>query len=136
MPYTVYIDESGPWLAIDYVQAVGSDALVAARKEAAALNAEGRIRNFILDFTEVTEFVLSPDAVDRIRDVDRARSEVLPAGRCALVTPRELVEIGTTFLAAVSVLNLDYRTFQSRAQAEAWLRDALPNAPPTLPRKR
>jgi hypothetical protein len=136
MPYTVTLDESGPWLVIDYAGVVEGSQLVASRVEAATLNADAAVRDFILDFTEVTEFVLSTVSVEEIHAVDRERKEKLPAGRCALVAPRELVEIGATFLAAVSPLKLDFRAFGSRARAEAWLRGTLAEPPPPLPRRR
>lgn len=136
MPYTITIDEANLWLAIDFTGVVEGDQLVASRVEAAASNADAAMKDFILDFTDVTEFVLSTESVDGIHAVDRTRSEVLPSGRCAIVVSRELVEIGATFLAAVSPLNLDYRTFSDRAHAEAWLRGDLSDVPPTLPRRR
>jgi hypothetical protein len=74
--------------------------------------------------------------VGEIHAIDRERQEKLPAGRCALVAARELVEIGATFMAAVSPLPLDYRTFNTRPRAEAWLRGELAEPPPSLPRRR
>lgn len=136
MPYAITIDETGRWLAIDFTGVVEGDQLVASRVAAATLNATAAVKDFILDFSSVTEFVLSTESVAGIHAVDRTRSEVLPSGRCAIVVSRELVEIGATFLAAVSPLNLDYRTFSDRTRAEAWLRGDLSNLPPTLPRRR
>lgn len=136
MSYSVTIDEAGPWLVIEYANAITGDDLVAARREAASLNADIRLSDFILDFTDVTEFVLFPETVDALHAIDRERSELLSNGRCALVVPREVVEIGATFLAAVSPLELDYRSFAMRSAAENWLRGELPTPPPTLPRRR
>ena len=100
------------------------------------MNAEAAVKDFILDFSRVTEFVLSSESVDEIHAVDRARSQAIPSGRCAIVAARELIEIGTAFLAAVSPLNLDFRTFSNRARAEAWLRGDLSDLPPSMPRRR
>jgi hypothetical protein len=136
MSYTVAIDETGPWLVIEYANVTTGDELVAARAEAASLNADAGVSDFILDFTDVTEFILSSESVDALHAIDRERSRVLSAGRCALVVPREIIEIGATFLAAVSPLNLDYRSFATRSAAEHWLRGELPTPPPTLPRRR
>lgn len=136
MPFTIYIEEFAGWLAIEYARVVDGSDLVASREQAAVLNADGHIRDFVLDFTAVSEFVLAPDAVERIKRVDEARAATLAGGRCAIVAPRELVEIGTTYLAVVSALPLDYRTFADRERAEAWLRGDLPGVPPALPRKR
>ena len=134
MSHTVYIDSSGPWLVIEYEGAVDQERLVASRAEAASLNAEGRVSDFILDFSAVTVFVLVPEGVERIAEIDKARASVLKEGRCAIVTQRETVELGTSLLGAVSVLNLDFRAFQKRSEAEAWLRGELANPPPPLPR--
>lgn len=136
MPYTVSLDEPNLWLVIDYAGVVEGEQLVASRAEAATLNTDAAVRDFILDFTDVTEFILSTESVEGIHTIDRERRQVLPSGRCALVVPRELIEIGASFLAAVSPLNLDYRTFPSRARAEAWLRGDLTGVPPPLPRRR
>lgn len=136
MSYSVAFDETGPWLVIEYADAIAGDELVAARAEAASLNADAEMSDFILDFTNVTAFVLSSESVDALHAIDRERSKILPPGRCALVVPRDIIEIGTTFLAAVSPLKLDYRSFFDRSKAEAWLRGTLPAPPPKLPRRR
>jgi hypothetical protein len=136
MPFSIHVDESASWLAINYSRVVDGRDLVASREQAAEANEEGHIRDFILDFTAVSEFVLAPDAVEHIMRVDKARAATLSAGRCAIVAPRDLVEIGTTYLAAVSALPLDFRTFGNRQRAEAWLRGDLPGVPPTLPRRK
>lgn len=136
MSYSVSIDVTGPWLVTEYANVITGDDLIAARKETAALNADARVSDFILDFTGVTEFILSSEAVDALHAIDRERNKVLSGGRCALVAPREIVEIGATFLAAVSPLELDYRSFATRSAAENWLRGELPTPPPTLPRRR
>ena len=136
MPFAVTIVDAGPWLAIDYSGVVAGDELVASRAEAAALNEAGVVKDFILDFTDVSEFVLSTESVDQIHAVDRTRSGLLLSGRCAIVVARELIEIGATFLAVVSPLDLDYRTFSDRSSAEAWLRGDLATPPPPLPRRR
>jgi len=136
MSHSVSIDESGPWLVIAYDGIITGNELVAARSEAASLNAENRMSDFIIDFTEVSEFVLSSESVEEIRRIDQQRSKSLPSGRCALVVDhREVIEIGATFLAVVSPLHLDYRTFSNRTDAEAWLRGELSTPPPTLPRR-
>jgi hypothetical protein len=136
MPFSIYVDESTNWLVVDFARVVNGKDLVASREQAAALNEDGHIRDFILDFAAVSEFVLAADAVEHIMRVDKARAAKLPAGRCAIVAPRDLVEIGTTYLAAISALPLDFRTFDNRQRAEAWLRGDLPGVPPTLPRRR
>ena len=136
MSYSVTIDEAGPWLVVEYANVVSGDDLVEARTEAAALNGDAGISDFILDFTDVTEFVLSAESVEAIHAIDHERNKRLSSGRCALVVPREIVEIGATFLAAVSPLDLDYRSFSVRSAAEAWLRGDLPVPPPKLPRRR
>ena len=136
MAYSVYIDASGPWLVIEYAGPVGDKMLVTSRAEAAALNASGRIRDFILDFTDVTELVLDAESVQRIGEIDRAQTDVVPSGRCAIVAQRDTVELGTSYLGAVSPLALDFRAFRERSTAEAWLRGDLPNPPPPLPRTR
>lgn len=136
MPYAIFIDPTDPWLVIEYSGIIEGGQLVASRAEAATLNAEATVRDFILDFTDVTEFVLSAESVNEIHVIDRERRAMVSRGRCALVAPRDLVEIGTTFLAAVSPLNLDYRTFANRERAEAWLRGDVSGVPPSLPRRR
>ena len=136
MPHIVYIDESGPWLVIEYRGSIDEDALVAARAEAAVVNAQGEFRDFILDFSETTELILDPAVAERIAEIDRAQVSVLPTGRCALVAKRENVELGTSYLGAVSPLALDFRAFRERSDAEAWLRGELENPPPPLPRVR
>lgn len=136
MSYAVYINEAGPWLVIEYSGLVSEEALVAARTEAAALNAEGQVRSFILDFSKASGLVLASEGVRRIAEIDRKRAENLPHGRCAIVSTRETVELGTSYLGAVSPLDLDFRSFRSRAEAEAWLRDELDDPPPPLPRSR
>ena len=136
MPHTVHIDASGPWLVIDYEGSIDEEALVAARAEAASLNGEGQVRDFILDVTGVTQLILAPEGVERIAEIDRAQSRVLLEGRCALVAQRENVELGTTFLGSVSPLGLDFRAFRNRSNAEAWLRGDLSDPPPPLPRSR
>lgn len=135
MPYSVSIHEPGSWLVIEYAGVITGTELVSARAEAASLNAETTVRDFIIDFTEVSEFVLSSEAVEEIRVIDSQRSETLLSGRCAIVVLRDIIEIGATFLAAVSPLNLDYRSFSTRSEAEAWLRGELATPPPTLPRR-
>lgn len=136
MPYSVYPDEAGPWLVIDYEGAVDNDELVASRAEAAERNAAGRFRDFILDFSDVTEFVLEEEGAQRIVEIDEARAGLLAGGRCAIVARREAVEIGARYLSAVSRLDLDFRAFRRRADAEAWLRGELAEPPPPLPRSR
>lgn len=136
MPHVVYIDESGPWLVVEYSGSIDEDALVAARADAASFNAQGAIRAFILDFTEATELILAPAGAERIAEIDRSQMSVLPDGRCALVVQRENVELGTSFLGSVSPLALDFRVFRERTHAEAWLRDELDDPPSPLPRVR
>ena len=136
MAYSVYIDEAGPWLVTDFEGTVSEEELVASRAEAAAVNADGRIRDFLLDFTDVNAFVLSPEGVERIVAIDRDRAAVVTGGRCAIVSQREPVEIGTSYLGAVSGLDLDFRPFRRRPDAEAWLRGELDDPPPSLPRSR
>lgn len=136
MSFSVSIDDAGPWLVLEFAGVVDGAQLIASRSKAAARNADAAMRDFLLDFTEVTEFVLSTDSVEEIHAIDRERRAVLSSGRCAMVAPRDLVEIGATFLAAVSPLDLDYRTFSERARAEAWLRGDLEGAPPPLPRRK
>lgn len=136
MSYSVSVDQTGPWLVIDYEGEVDEDALVAARTEAVSLNEQGEIRDFILDFGGVTAFVLGPESARRISEIDRSRAEVVTNGRCAIVADRETVEIGTSFLGSVSPLGLDFRTFRRRTDAEAWLRGELADPPPPLPRRR
>lgn len=136
MAHAIYIDASGSWLVIEYAGSIGEKALIAARVEAAALNASGRIRDFILDFTDATELVLDAESVQRIREIDRVQANVVPNGRCAIVAQRDTVELGTSYLGAVSPLALDFRAFRERSAAEAWLRGELPNPPPPLPRIR
>ncbi len=136
MPFTICVDDAGPWLSINFSHVVDGRDLITSREVAARSNDAGYIRDFILDFSDVSAFVLSPDAVERIMHVDKARSSALPSGRCAIVAHRDLIEIGTTYLAVVSHLDLDFRTFKSRQQAEAWLRGELSGAPPTLPRRK
>lgn len=133
MPYTLYVDEAGPWLAIDYRGVVESEELIASRTAAAELNPDGRLQDFILDFSAVTELVLEPDVMARVRTIDRERSTVVPTGRCALVAHRDVVQLATKFLGAVSVLDLDYRHFATRADAETWLRGER-SGPPPVPR--
>lgn len=135
MSYTVYLAPAGRWLAIDFEGVVHDADLVAARTEAARVNPEGHVRDFILDFSRVRELVLQGQTVDDLGALDRSRAAVLPEGRCALVARREVVVIAAKYLAMVSPLELDYRLFQERADAEAWLRgEAEP--PPPLPRAR
>ena len=136
MSYTLYVDEAGPWLAIDYRGMVESDELIASRAAAAEANPDGRLKDFILDFSVVTELVLDPDVMDRVRAIDRERSAVVPAGRCALVSHREVVQLATGFLGAVSILELDYRHFATRADAEIWLRGEQSGPPPVCRLKR
>ena len=132
MPYRAYIAPEGPWLALDFEGAVRDEGLVAARHEAAKLNAEGRLRDFILDFGDVDEFVLENRTVERFREVDCVRAPVLLEGRCAIVARREVVEIAAKYLAMVSQLDLDFRVFRERAAAEAWLRGEGEPPPPLL----
>lgn len=136
MSFTILIEHSGPWLVINFRGVVSGRELVAGRAEAAATNVDATVTDFIIDFSEVSEFVLSPEYVKSIHEIDRQRSSSLVAGRCALIAPRDVIEIGATFLAAVSPLNLDFRAFLERAQAEAWLRGELPTPPPPLLRRR
>ena len=136
MPYAVYIDDTGPWLVIEYEGAVDDEALVAARAEAARLNADGRLGDFLLDFSDVSSLVLGEEGVNRIAEIDEARSGALRGGRCAIVAQREPVELGTGYLGAMSRLELDFRSFRRRADAEAWLRGDLGEPPPPLPRTR
>jgi hypothetical protein len=136
MPYSVALAPEDAWLVLTLSGKVGQADLVAARREAAALNESGAIRDFVLDFSEVSEFVLDAQAVEQIGQIDRARAEALPTGRGALVAHRELVRLGMTLLAAVSPLNLDYRLFADRAPAEAWLRGELNDPPPPLPKRK
>lgn len=135
MSYSIAIEGTGPWLVIEYAGVVTGTELVSSRAEAAALNAEASVSDFVLDFTEVSEFVLSSEAVEEIRVIDAQRRETLPSGRCAIVVLRDVIEIGATFLAAVSPLKLDYRSFSTRSAAEAWLRGDLVAPPPSLPRR-
>jgi hypothetical protein len=136
MPFTASMDTSGPWLLLEFSGVVDGPQLIASRAQAAALNADVAVRDFLLDFSAVTEFVLSHESVEEIHAIDRERRNVLQSGRCAMVAPRDLVEIGASFLAAVSPLDLDYRTFFGRSNAEAWLRGDHEGAPPPLPRRR
>jgi hypothetical protein len=135
MSFSVAIDGSGPWLVIEYAGVITGTELVSARSEAASMNADSSLSDFIIDFTEVSEFVLSSEAVEDIHSIDLQRSQTIASGRCALVVMREIIEIGATFLAAVSPLKLDYRTFSSRSEAESWLRGTLSAPPPPLPRR-
>lgn len=136
MPFTASMDTAGPWLVFEFSGVVDGPQLIASRAQAAALNADVAVSDFLLDFSAVTEFVLSTESVEGIHAIDRERRDVLHSGRCAMVAPRDLVEIGATFLAAVSPLDLDYRTFSERTHAEAWLRGDHAGAPPPLPRRR
>jgi hypothetical protein len=136
MSYSITIEPAGPWLVITFAGGVPGRELVTARAEAASINIDANVTDFLIDFTEVSEFVLAPESVESIHEIDRHRSASLKAGRCAFVAPRDIVEIGATFLAAVSPIRLDYRTFPSRAQAEAWLRGELPTPPPPLHKRR
>ena len=136
MPYAVYIDDTGPWLVIEFAGAVDDEVLVEARAAAARLNAEAAVLDFLLDFSEATSFVLAREGVERIAEIDRARAGVVTEGRCALVAQRETAEIGTGYLGAVSPLDLDFRSFKRRSDAEAWLRGGLADPPPPLPRTR
>lgn len=135
MPYTAYIDEAGPWLVIEFAGPVDDEVLVEARAAAARLNAEAGVLDFLLDFSEVTSFVLAGEGVERIAEIDRARAGIVTEGRCALVVQRETAEIGTGYLGAVSYLDLDFRRFRQRSDAEAWLGGGLADPPP-LPRTR
>ena len=136
MPYSVNIEDSGPWLVIDFEGVVSDEELVASRAEAARLNADLRVSDFILDFTDVTSLVLGEGGAEQIAEIDQARTSVLRGGRCAIVAQREPVELGAGYLGAVSRLDLDFRAFRHRADAEAWLRGELDDPPPPLPRSR
>lgn len=119
MPYSIHHTSS--CIAVEFWGAVDFDDLITARLKAAQANPERRIERFLLDFDRVDEFDLTLQARDAIRAVNDERAETLRSGRCAIVAPRETIELGTDLLIRTSGLGLDFETFQSRAAAERWL---------------
>ena len=134
MPHHITVHPDDGWLAITFHGIVDGADLVASRATAAAMNDPVRFTDFIVDYTKVTEFVLDPPTTRRIQQIDQARSGAIPGGRCAVVAIREFVRTGALFLSVVSELDLDFRLFASRHQAEAWLRGEAAEEPPRLTR--
>ncbi len=136
MPFTVTLDAARHRLVAAFSGTVGDAQLVAARQEAARLNEGPRVRDFLLDFTEVQSLELGLGGIAALRDVDESRVAALAGGRCAIVGRRPIVVEALTLLGAVSVLPLDFRLPRTRADAEAWLDGTLSYDPPRPPRRR
>ena len=128
MPYLVHPPTDCPWLVAELWGRVDSADIVGSRRGMADANVENRYRQFLFDFTAVEVMDMTLDARDGVVEVDHERTLFIPDGQCAFVAPREEVLIGLELLAGASKMAVEFRSFSTRTEAEAWLRGDAPDS--------
>ena len=128
MPFIVHIPDGAPWIVADLWGRVDSADIVGSRRGMADANGANRYRQFIFDFTAVEVMDMTLDARDGVVEVDEERTVFIPDGQCAFVVPREEVLIGLELLAGASKMDVEFRSFHTRPEAEAWLLGDAPDS--------